>query len=190
MATADDDQDLRLRELMRAAQAGDRACYDRLLRDLAPIIHAAVRRQRSFLSTEDVEDLVQEALLSVHAVRATYDPDRPFTPWLMAIVRNRVADSGRRYMRMRAIQQASEDFYETFRPDEANTDADSHGDAEGLRRAIARLPKGQRRAIELMKLRDLSLKEASRESGMSVAALKVSVHRGIKALRASFKKHD
>lgn len=184
----DDDADFRLRRLMRAAQEGDRACYDRLLRDVAPIIRAAVRRQRNFLTTEDIEDLVQEALLSVHAVRATYDPDRPFMPWLMAIVRNRLADSGRRHARLKAVEQVAGDFYETFVPDKTNTNEGDFGDADGLRQAIAQLPDGQRRAIELVKMRDLSLKEASRESGMSVVALKVSVHRAIKTLRTALKR--
>ena len=53
-----------------------------------------------------------------------------------------------------------------------------------LSRAIATLPPGQREAIELLKLRELSLKEAARTSGRSIAALKVNVHRAIKALKA------
>ncbi|MGH8502936.1 MAG: sigma-70 family RNA polymerase sigma factor [Gammaproteobacteria bacterium] len=185
----DDDADSRLRQLMRAAQEGDRASYDHLLRQIAPIIRAVVRRQRNFLATEDVEDLVQEALLSVHAVRATYDPDRPFMPWLMAIVRNRVADAGRRYALSRAVEQAAVDFYETFRPMETNINEEGYGDPERLQHAIGKLPDGQRRAIELLKLRGLSLKEASRETGMSVVALKVAVHRATKTLRTALKRH-
>lgn len=190
MESVDDGGDPELRQLMRAAQEGDRACYERLLKKVAPIIRGAVRRQRSFLNPADIEDIVQEVLLSLHAVRATYDPGRPFAPWLAAIVRNRVADSGRRYARSKSAEQAAEGFYETFAPDAANTNEDNYEDAEALRHAIARLPAGQRRAVELMKLREMSLKEAARESGMSIAALKVSAHRAIKALRASLKKRE
>jgi RNA polymerase sigma factor (sigma-70 family) len=184
-----DDRDLHLRRLMRAAQEGDHASYDRLLREVTSFIRAAVRRQRSFLANEDVEDLVQEALLSVHAVRATYDPNRPFMPWLMAIVRNRIADSGRRYGRAKTIVRAAEDLHETFRSAETNNIyQESHADAEGLHSAIAKLPGSQRRAIELLKMKGMSLKEASRLTGTSVAALKVSVHRAIKTLRTALKK--
>ncbi len=190
MESVDDGEDLRLRQLMQAAQEGDRACYERLLKEIVPIIRGAVRRQRGFLGPADIEDLVQEVLLSVHTVKATYDPGRPFAPWLAAIVRNRVADSGRRYVRSKSAAQAAEGFYETFAPEEANTNEDGHEDAEALRRAIARLPAGQRRAVELMKLREMSLKEAARESGMSIAALKVSVHRAIRGLRTSLKRRE
>jgi RNA polymerase sigma factor (sigma-70 family) len=188
MAMTDDATDFRLRQWMRAAQAGDRGSYDRLLREVVSIIRGLVRRQRSFLATEDIEDLVQEGLLSVHAVRATYDPDRPFMPWLMAIVHNRLADGARRYAHAKAVAQVAESFYETFRPAQTNIDEQGYGDAEGLRKAVAELPEGQRRAIELVKMKGMSLKEASRETGMSVTALKVSVHRAIKTLRTTLKK--
>ncbi|MGI8739347.1 MAG: sigma-70 family RNA polymerase sigma factor [Gammaproteobacteria bacterium] len=191
MERPEDDGDSALRRLMKAAQEGDRASYDRLLHRLVPMVRNAVRMQRSFLGQADIEDIVQDVLLSVHAVRATYSPERPFAPWLAAIVRNRVADSGRRYVRSKSAEQAAVGFYETFSPDETNTtNEDGYEDADALRHAIASLPAGQRRAVELMKLREMSLKEAAHESGMSVASLKVSVHRAIKSLRTRLKKRE
>jgi RNA polymerase sigma-70 factor (ECF subfamily) len=50
---------------------------------------------------------------------------------------------------------------------------------------MAGLPAGQRVAIEAVKLREMSLKEAAAATGTSIGALKVSVHRGIKALRTA-----
>jgi len=72
--------DNRFAELMRAAQAGDGDAYSQLLNEITPRIRRVVRSQRVFLQTEDIEDLVQDVLLSIHAVRETYDPDRPFVP--------------------------------------------------------------------------------------------------------------
>jgi RNA polymerase sigma factor (sigma-70 family) len=184
----DDNTDARLREWMGAAQQGDRAAYDHLLRTLVPIIRGVVRRQRSFLGDQDLEDIVQDVLLSIHTVRATYDPARPFLPWLMAIVRNRLADGGRRYAHTKAVAGIAEEFYETFQPVATNIDVDRDDEAAGLRHAITRLPEGQRRALELLKLREFSLKEAAHETGMSVAALKVAAHRAIKTLRKALKK--
>src|SRR5262245_66257568 len=91
--------DEQLRLLMRAAQRGDSDAYRALLTAITPRIRRIVRVRRAFLGTADVEDLVQDVLLSVHAVLATYDPSRPFMPWLLAIVRNRLADAARRYAR-------------------------------------------------------------------------------------------
>src|SRR5712671_2030059 len=88
-----------LGDLMRDAQSGIAAAYLELLEDITPRLRRIIRRQRSFLGTEDIEDLVQDILLSVHSVRATFDPQRPFMPWLMAITRNRLVDGARRYSR-------------------------------------------------------------------------------------------
>jgi len=172
---------------MRAAQAGDGRAYSELLRALVAIVKETVRRRFGFLQPQDIDDLVQDVLLSVHTARATYDPTRPFLPWLMAIARNRMADSARRYVRRAAHEVPSEQAPETFSAEDTNMSAKGYGDAEALAQAMAKLPQGQRQAIELMKLREMSLKEAATATGTSVGALKVSVHRGIAALRKALR---
>jgi len=173
----------RLEDLMRAAQDGDSAAYLRLLETIAPLLRRAVRQRRKFLQPSDVEDLVQDILLSLHSVRATYDPARPFLPWLMTIAHNRMADGSRRQMRRAANEVSVAEYPETFCDDSTNNREAGYGDPAALRRAIGRLPHGQRRAIEMLKLREMSLKEAAAATGMSVAALKVAVHRGMHSLR-------
>lgn len=171
---------------MRAAQAGDRRAYAALLCAVVPLVKEAVRQRFRFLQSQDIDDLVQDILLSVHAARATYDSARPFLPWLMAIARNRMADSARRHARRAAYEVPSEQPVETFPANDANMSAND-GDAEALVQAMTKLPQGQRQAIELMKLREMSLKEAAAATGTSVGALKVSVHRGISALRKALR---
>jgi len=188
MPVTDKPSDSQLQGLMRAAQNGDSFSYDRLLREVVPLVRGAVRYKRSFLPAADIEDLVQDVLLSLHAVRATYDPERPFLPWLMAIVRNRLADGGRRHARLSANEIAVDKLPETFSGADSNIQDEAFGDPEALRHAMARLPEGQRKALDLVKLREMSLKEASAASGMSVPALKVAVHRAIKALRGMLNK--
>jgi DNA-directed RNA polymerase specialized sigma24 family protein len=99
MKRQSDDQ--ALATLMQAAQGGDTQAYVLLLKEITPRLRQIVRGQRRFLKIEDIEDLVQDILLSLHAVRASYDPRRPFMPWLMAITRNRLADAARRYTGVR-----------------------------------------------------------------------------------------
>jgi len=180
-----EEQDRQLVSLMRKAQDGDQGAYASLLREVLPILQRLVQARRGFLPAMDREDLVQDILLSLHAARATYEPARPFKPWLMAIAHNRMVDQARRNSR-RTANEITVDEYPT---DVADTDAgpaaDRYGDPEELRQAIKVLPRGQRSAIELLKMRDLSLKEASQATGMSISALKVSVHRAIKTLRNS-----
>ncbi|MBX9591969.1 MAG: sigma-70 family RNA polymerase sigma factor [Hyphomonadaceae bacterium] len=183
-------QEQNLAALMRAAQGGDREAYAALLSTLAPLVGQAVRQRFGFLQPQDIDDLVQDILLSLHASRATYDPARPFLPWLMAIARNRMADSARRYVRRAAHEVPSEHPPETFPAEDANVSASGYGDVEALARAMTQLPRGQRQAIEMMKLREMSLKEAAAATGTSVGALKVSVHRGMQALRKAMSTTD
>ena len=179
--------DEQLSQLMRAAQGGDAVAYTSLLEAIAPRIRRVVGCQRHFAGAQEVEDLVQDVLLSVHAVRATYDPSRPFGLWLAAIIRNRLADGARRYAR-RSPEIAVDNLDVTFAGPAANTSEDDYGDPQALRQAIGRLPPGQRQAVELTKLRGMSLKEAAEATGLSVAALKVATHRAMASLRRALVK--
>lgn len=172
-----------LRDLMRAAQDGDADAYRALLLALTPRLRRVIRARRSFLAVEDVEDLIQDVLLSVHAVRHTYDPARPFFPWLLAIVRNRLADAARRYSRQQGHELAVADLDVTFADLASNTPDAGIGDEGALAEAIRQLPDGQRQAVELLKLQEMSLKEAAVHTGSSVGALKVATHRAMTSLR-------
>ncbi len=169
--------------LMQRAQAGDEAAYLDLLTQISPIVRNAVKRKINASQYADVEDIVQDVLVSVHVVRATYDPSRPFLPWLLTIVHNRTVDKFRRSARIGANETNVGELLETFSAEAANSQETAYGDEELLRREIEALPASQRRAIELLKLKEMSLKEAARESGMTVANLKVLVHRAMKTLR-------
>ncbi len=177
-----------LGELMRAAQQGDGASYRELLKTITPRVRQIIKRQRGFAGIAEVEDLLQDVLLSVHTVRSTYDPARPFVPWLLAIVRNRLVDGARRYARIsrREIHVDEEDV--TFSEPATNDDIGEVEDAAALHAAVRALPEGQRQAIELLKLKELSLKEAAEVSGTSVGALKVATHRAMATLRRTLSK--
>lgn len=176
-----------LGHLMERAQAGDETAYLDLLQQISLIVRSATRRRDQRLQHADIEDIVQDVLVSVHLVRATYDPSRPFLPWLLTIVHNRMIDRYRKFARGAANEVLVNQIDETFSASEANTYDSSFGDEELLRQAIQELPASQRRAIELLKLREMSLKEAAAETGMSVGNLKVLVHRAIGSLRARMK---
>src|SRR4029077_15527523 len=121
------------------------------------------------------------------SVRATYDAARPFLPWLFAINRNRLAAAARGHLTTQRHQIAIEYRDVTFEVACANTITETYGDPQALYRAIGGLPPGQRDAVELLKLKEMSLKEASEASGMSIGALKVASHRAMSALRKLLK---
>jgi len=169
---------------MAQAQAGDGGAYQRLLGAILPRIRAIVGRRVS--DPQRGEDVVQEVLLSIHKNRHTFDPKLKFSPWLQIIAERRTMDYLRKIYRTGAVEVLVDEYPETFMNDGANTveeDALAFADSDQLKAALDELPVGQRRAVELLKLKEMSLKEAAQESGMTVASLKVSMHRAMKALR-------
>lgn len=167
-------------KLMARAQDGDRQAYRMLLEDLAPYLRSIAGR--CFTQASDVEDVVQDVLLTVHVVRHAYDPGRPFGPWLLAIANRRIIDRLRRKTRQKAREIVLSAEHETFATSPANFD-EAGSDEAVLGKAIERLPPEQRQAIKMLKLKEMSLKEAAAASGRSIAALKVATHRAIKSLR-------
>jgi RNA polymerase sigma-70 factor (ECF subfamily) len=166
--------------LMARSQQGDADSYRRLLQAITPYLRAL--SHRFGLSGADLEDGVQDVLLTVHSIRHTYDPTRPLAPWLAAVARHRLLDRLRRRKRQSGRETELTEAHETFAAVETNH-PELAGEAGRLKAAIASLPEGQRRAVEMLKLKEMSLKEASQASGQSETALKVAVHRAIKRLR-------
>ena len=169
---------------MARAQEGDRDAYRRLLEGIAPFLRFLARRRLG--GGSEVEDTVQDILLTVHSVRHTYDPARPFGPWLVAIAERRAVDALRRRGRAEAREAPLEPAEETFADPAANL-PEAAAEGRALREAVERLPPAQREAIRLLKLNEMSLKEASAATGMSVVALKVATHRGLASLRKLLK---
>lgn len=168
---------------MAKAQDGDQDAYRHLLGSITPYVRALAARQMR--NRDDIEDTVQDVLLTLHSVRHTYDPSRPFGPWLVAIANRRIVDGLRRRGRVVAHEAPLEAEHETFVAADANLQEEAV-DARAVREAIERLSAGQRDAVRMLKLEEMSLKEAAAASGMSVAALKVATHRAMKSLRELF----
>lgn len=173
--------------LMASAQDGDRSAYARLLEEVTPYLRRLVRQRLQ--NADEIEDAVQDILLTLHAIRHTYDPQRPFGPWLVTIASHRVTDRIRRRAFLWAREVPLNAEHETLSGPQANL-SEELADGRRLRDVIEDLPPAQRWAITLLKLRQLSLKEAAAESGMSIGALKSAGHRAIKALRAKLIAHE
>lgn len=171
--------------LMIAAQDGDKAAYGRLLRECTPLIRRVVRHG---LRSDQIDDVVQEVLLTVHRARHTYDPARSFSAWIIVIAQRRAIDFLRRSGRSERREIYAPIEYERFaeEPVDPNRDLSRDQDSGALRTALDSLPPGQRQAIEALALRQLSLEEAAGETGRSKGALKVNMHRALKSLRERF----
>jgi RNA polymerase sigma factor (sigma-70 family) len=160
--------------LMAAALAGDAHAYRSLLVELVPWLRRYYQRR---LPPMMVEDSVQDVLLAVHEKRHTYDPSRPFAPWLAAIARYKWID------RLRSIKRkTTEPLDENF----GSPDHESGVVAETtLAQLLSELRPAQAQVIRMVKIEGYTIDDASRETGQSVALVKVNIHRGLKRLAAA-----
>jgi len=164
---------------------GDAAAYRRFLEELSKRLRAFLRK-RLFHSQDHVEDIVQETLLAVHNARATYRRDQPVTAWIYAIARYKLVDFLRSHMRQDALNDPLDDTAELF-ADSAEQVSDARRDVAVL---LCQLPDRQRLPIELVKLQGLSVAEAANHTGLSESAVKVGIHRGLKALAKIIRSHE
>lgn len=171
----------RLRELMVCSLGGDRRAYESFLRELSVHLRAYFRKRLARLPDE-VEDLVQETLLAVHNQRHTYESDQPLTPWIHAIARYKMVDMLRRWGGHDALNDPLDDESELLASSDTQA-MDAHRD---VARLLEKLPERQRLPIEYVKLQGLSVTETARMTGLSESAVKIGVHRGLKALAAMF----
>ncbi len=161
---------------MVRALGGDGAAYAELLRRLQGYLRAYFARRVGHAA--EAEDLLQETLIAMHTRRETYDPSRPFTAWVYAIARYKLIDFFRR--NKRRAEDPLDDADALFTASDAQA-AEAHLDVERL---LGRLPEKTRRLIRDVKIEGLSTAEAAARHGMSESAVKVGVHRGLKALGA------
>ena len=175
--------DRSLAELMRAAQDGDANAYQAVLRACVPLAAAAARRR---VPPDLVDDVVQDVLVTIHRALATYDPSRPFEPWLRAIAARRAIDALRRTGRRGAREVHDPIAYLNHAEDPPDfvQEATDRAEAGRLRAAISALPPRQREAVEILGLREHTLEQASQVTGSSKVALKVNFFRALKSLRA------
>lgn len=171
-----------LRSLLMRGLEGDGAAYHAFLRQLGAHLRAYLGRLL-FGWPDDVEDLVQECLIAMHNQRHTYQPDQPFTAWAHAIARYKMIDLLRTRSGREALHEPLDDEMALF-ADSAVEASDARRDLGGL---LDSLPDRQRLPIVHVKLEGLSVAETAQRTGMSVSAVKIGIHRGLKALALRIK---
>lgn len=182
--------DRRWSALMIAAQNGDGAAYEELLRQCVPFVKNVARRRSK--AADRIDDIVQDVLLTIHRARHTYDPSRPFTAWLRVITDRRAIDLIRRTRR--------HELREVHAPLALESHADETADpARGIvhadetatvSRALEALPMRQREAVRYLVLEEHSLADTAVLTRRSKVSLKVNLHRALKTLRGRKERSD
>ncbi|WP_299538143.1 sigma-70 family RNA polymerase sigma factor [uncultured Herbaspirillum sp.] len=167
----------RLRTLLLAGLDGDAVAYRQFLAELSGRLRAFLRKRLVHLQ-DDVEDVVQETLLAIHNARHTYRPDQPLTAWVHAIARYKLMD----FLRARSRREAFNDPLEEEHDLLAVCDDEPAQARRDVGALLEELPDKQRLPIVHVKLEGLSVAETAQLTGMSESAVKVGIHRGLKAL--------
>jgi RNA polymerase sigma-70 factor, ECF subfamily len=158
--------------LMRAANAGDKAAYERLLRTLAPVLVNLARRIVAYApATVDAEDVVQETLLAIHLKRHTWKPSEPFGPWLTTILRHKAVDALRRHGRHVHLP------VEAFENVLASEPPESDLRRRDIERHLPLISERQRQIVQAMVLNGASVQETAIRHDMSEGAVRVAWHR-------------
>lgn len=166
--------------LMAAAQEGDKPAYNVLLSEAGMWLERYFRRR---VPPHQLDDLVQDVMMALHAKRHSYDASRPFLPWLAAIARYRWVDH------LRKVYKHESDLLEEGHAIE-ESEEDVVNARVSLERLFVHLPERQAEVIELVKIEGHSIREAAERTGQSESLVKVNIHRGLKKLSALVEKAD
>ena len=167
--------------LMRRALDGDQGAYGQVLRAMLPAIRAFIRRRVHDATL--VEDVIQDTLLTIHKLRHTYDPARPMLPWIAAISSARAVDALRKSGRSWRNEVSDEVAMAAAIDTGAEAAIEAHHAERDVDRLLGVLPPRQRMILEMVKLREMTLEDAAKESRMTVSAVKAVLHRAVARLR-------
>ncbi|MFG0529065.1 sigma-70 family RNA polymerase sigma factor [Pseudomonas sp. yb_2] len=170
-------REARLKALLLQGLTGDQLAYQDFLGTLALHVRAFLRSRLSRRPAE-IEDMVQDVLLAVHNARHTYQPQQPLTAWVQAIARYKLADHLRSVSRRDVRHDVLDDEAQLF----AVSEVESAEASRDLTKLLKQLPERQRLPIVHVKLEGLSVEETAQLTGLSSSAVKVGIHRGLKAL--------
>jgi RNA polymerase sigma-70 factor, ECF subfamily len=188
-ADSNSDLESELKALMIASLEGDQKSYQTFLAKAAYVLRGYLLKSGSAANygtkgrAGTVDDCVQDILLSVHQKKSTYRTDLPLLPWLLTIARYRMIDNHRSQVRQPKTDQYNEQVHESAVPSETYEDVD-------LDKLFETLPEKQRLVLRLAKVEELPLAEVSARTGMSLAAVKVTIHRAVATLKKRYTDDD
>ncbi len=175
-ATAKSPADDQWGRLMEAAQGGNGGAYNRLLNEVQTWLARYYSRR---LPLHMVDDAVQDTLMAIHQKRHTYEPGRPFRPWLAGIARYKWIDRLRAMGRQHTVSIDDEIFEPSVEGHESAVTS-----AILLEELLTKLKPAQISVIRLVKLQGFSIEDAAAKTGQSESLVKVNIHRGLAKLAA------
>jgi RNA polymerase sigma factor (sigma-70 family) len=167
-------------QLMQRYIEGDERAFAQLYTRYRPVVTRVV--QRHVYRRSDVDDLVQQAFTQLHASRANYRLGEPLRPWLCTMTANICRDYGRRRTR-RPEASYDMDTLSTHAP--LVLPGETRQTYAPLVAALESLSAVTRQIFQAHFVADRTLVDIARELGENPTTVRVRVHRGCQALRAT-----
>ena len=167
-----------LAALMQRSLSGDTQAYAVLLKETARLLRPFLSRR--LYAGSEVDDVLQEILLSIHKARHTYDGQRPYEPWVYAIAKFRLQDHLRAHYADRLHNAEDLSELEEILPDDVTETVFNY---ESISEEVEKLPEKQATILRLMHQEGYTSKEVAEKIGMNESAVKVAAHRAYKVLR-------
>jgi len=179
-----DTQTEALAVLLKQANAGDAVAYRSFLERLTPLVRGMARRGISRIGTPlaDLEDAVQETLLAIHLKRHTWREDQPIGPWIGAITRYKLIDLARKYGRRKEIEL--DETFELATPEPEEPSLPEHE----MDRLLESISEAQRMIVRAISIKGMSIREVAGTMRMTEGAVRVALHRGLKALAEAYRR--
>lgn len=170
-------------ELMRSALSGDGKSYSILLKKSTLLLRPYLVKR--VYKSHDVEDVLQEILISLHKARHTYDGNRSYEPWLYAIANYRLQDYLRKHY-LDPLRAAGE--IEEVENIFSNDVTEIGFSYESISEEVENLSGNQPKILKMIHNEGYTAKEVAQKIGMNESAVKVAAHRAYKILRKKLSK--
>lgn len=177
------DKTVHYEELMQQSLNGDQRAYADLLRETSRFLRPYLAKRLSV--TNEVEDLLQEILISIHKARHTYDGNRPYKPWVYAIAKFRLQDYLRAHYSDLLRHAVDFNELEESLPEHVTKTVISY---ESISAEVQKLPEKQATILQLLHQEGYTAKEVAKKMEMNESAVKVAAHRAYKVLRSKLER--
>ena len=173
-------------DLFRAAQAGDRAAFDKLVARTGDRLRATAKaRIGSRLGEKlDPEDVVQETYVRAFCAieKIAWQGAASFDAWLRAIAENLILNAARRH---RQHQELRLDADVPARGASEGRRLRRHERFDRLKASLAQLSEDHRKVVMLARIEGLKMEEIARRMNRSVSSVRNLLLRAMKQLRGS-----
>ena len=179
--------------LLKSYLSGDEAAFEILIRKHKDKVFAFILSKIKNYNL--AHDVFQDTFIKVinSLKRGKYNEEGKFVPWVMRIAHNLVIDHFRRQKKTRSIAPTDDfNIFDVISNEEKNAEEEMIDDqiSSDVRKLIEELPEDQKEVLKMRYYKDLSFKEISEITDVSINTALGRMRYAIINLRKLVEKHN